>query len=51
MPDHQFEFVQGHKEFYGTTEFGLVQMRLNKIASAIQIANHTGDPDLGEVAE
>ncbi|MDY3553748.1 RES domain-containing protein [Gemmata sp. JC717] len=50
-PSFQFEFVKGKPEMYYKTEFGLVQMRLNKLAYDIARRNADGELDLGTVAE
>jgi hypothetical protein len=50
-PQFDFEFISGLKEQYGSTEFGMVQGKLTKLARDIIYRNENGEPDLGDVEE
>ncbi len=51
VPTYEFEFINGRKQQYFRTEFGIVESRLNKMADDIRIKNKNREPELGDVAE
>jgi len=50
IPMYDLEFIEGVEEPYRKTEFGTVQMKLNKMVSRITHRNRNGEPMLGDVA-
>ncbi len=51
VPNFDFDFIEGYREPYASTEFGIVQSKLNRLALDIMHRNLNGEPDLGDVAE
>jgi hypothetical protein len=48
-PNFEFEFLDGRKEYYAHSEFGLVETRLRKLAFEGLEMNVRGQPDFGIV--
>ncbi len=51
QPYFYIEFIDGIEEPYYVTEFGMVQMKLDKLVLKILGANQNGEFDLGDVIE
>ncbi len=47
---YDFEFVDGVEEPYYKTEFGMVQMKLNKMVNRTIQTNRSGDATAGDIA-
>jgi hypothetical protein len=50
IPMYDLEFVDGVEEPYYKTEFGVVQMKLNKLVSRTIQKNRSGDATAGDIA-
>ena len=50
IPMYDFEFVDGVEEPYYKTEFGMVQMKLNKMVNRTIQTNRSGDATAGDIA-
>ena len=49
IPTYDLEFVDGVEEAYYRTQFGLVQMRLNKLVARTTLQNRDGDMTAGDI--
>ncbi|MHB0960113.1 MAG: hypothetical protein ACYC0X_19745 [Pirellulaceae bacterium] len=49
-PMYEFEFIEGIKEPYCKTEFGSVEMKLNKMVTGTMCRNSKDEPSLGDVS-
>ncbi len=50
LPNFELEFIEGNKEPYYKTQFGMVEMKLNKLVFEVMRKNQEGDPTAGEVS-